>query len=82
MKAGGLAGGTIDFVQVHSYAWEGSYGAASPFSVPRSYYADVAKPVIIGEFASVACYVDGAGTGCSVEEHYQWGVAQGFVLTF
>ena len=81
VKAGGLATGTIDIVQVHAYAQSGSYREAAPFSVPRAYYVDIAKPFIIGEFASVKCYVEGTGTGCSVEEHYQWGMAQGFILT-
>ena len=81
VKAGGLAAGTIDFVQVHSYAQSGSYREAAPFSVPRAYYADIAKPFVIGEFASSKCYVEGAsgGTGCSVEELYQWGLAQGLI---
>ena len=62
MKAGGLADGTIDFVQVHSYAWQGSYGPDAAFSVPRSHYADVSKPILIGEFASTQCQQT-TGTG-------------------
>lgn len=90
IKAGGLANGTLDFVQVHSYAWAGEYSAASPFSVNRAYYSDVTKPILIGEFASVYCgssmnisaFAESVPSshvnGCSVEQHYSWGVAQGY----
>ena len=27
----------------------------APFSVPRAHYADVAKPILIGEFSSAKC---------------------------
>jgi mannan endo-1,4-beta-mannosidase len=89
VKAGGLANGTLSFVQVHSYAWNGEYSAASPFSVPANYYYDIEKPILIGEFASVDCQErdresngGSEGTGCSVEEHYSWGLAQGYAGTW
>ena len=77
----GLSRGTIDFVQVHSYASKskGTYAAASPFSVAASYYRDVTKPIVIGEFASAYC--KGAQQGlssCSVGSHYAWALAQGY----
>ena len=80
-KAGGLSTGTIDFVQVHSYAHGGSYGyvkvlflgtlqtsyfrADAAFSVPRSHYADVTKPILIGEFSSAKCQQQKRTTGWS-----------------
>ena len=68
-------------MQVHSYASKskGTYAAASPFSVAASYYRDVTKPIVIGEFASAYC--KGAQQGlssCSVGSHYAWALAQGY----
>ena len=55
----------------------------STFSVPRSYYADIAKPILVGEFSSAKCQQSQtAGTGCSVEEHYRWGLEQGYSGTW
>lgn len=74
IRAGGLSLGTFDYVQVHSYAWEGTYAAAAPWSVPAAAYG-LRKPVLIGEFASSGCTV---GPACSVEDHYAYAVGAGY----
>ena len=80
-KAGGHELGTMDFVQVHSYAWEGKYSESSPFSIPKSDFG-VTKPILIGEFASVDCAQGFLGgpelDDCSVQQHYEWALTSGY----
>lgn len=55
-KAGGKAGGTIDFYQIHTYSScqcsSGTWKSSQPMSNKKSSY-QLDKPLIIGEFSSV-----------------------------
>ncbi|KAK2723828.1 mannan endo-1,4-beta-mannosidase-like [Artemia franciscana] len=50
-KAGGNPTGTLDFFQMHSYAWQSQWNPSGPFKHPASSY-NLGKPIVIGEFAS------------------------------
>jgi Cellulase (glycosyl hydrolase family 5) len=49
--AGGLAGGTLDYYEVHYYSADGS--KYSPFVNPASYWG-LDKPIVVGEFYALA----------------------------
>jgi hypothetical protein len=51
VAAGGLAGGTLDFYEVHYYAANGA--KVSPFANPASHWG-LDKPIVIGEFYALA----------------------------
>jgi len=51
-QAGGQPRGSLDFNQIHSYAWGGSFTPQAPFRLSASQY-QLERPVVIGEFSSV-----------------------------
>jgi len=51
-KAGGEQTGTLDFYQIHTYAWNGKFESSAPMNKKASDYG-LDKPLVIGEFASV-----------------------------
>ena len=59
----GVEGGTLDFVQIHTYPANGKFHPGSPLSVAASAF-NVSKPVVIGEFAVAKC------SNCPVEKQY------------
>ncbi|XP_064600905.1 mannan endo-1,4-beta-mannosidase-like [Liolophura sinensis] len=71
LKAGGRAKGTMDFVQTHSYAWQGSYDSYSPFKHVASDYHQT-KPIVIGEFNQVS------GGGMDIVDQFAWAYNKGY----
>jgi mannan endo-1,4-beta-mannosidase len=54
VKAGGQAGGTLDFYQIHTYPNNGKFSPSSPFEISADKFL-LDKPVVIGEFACSHC---------------------------
>jgi len=50
LAAGGKARGTLDFYQMHSYAFNNQFGTYAPFKMSRDDYG-LDKPLIVGEFS-------------------------------
>ena len=71
MAAGGLPGGTIDFQQMHTYAWQGAYSSTSPLLVTNSQYG-LGKPNVIGEFSQ------SGGDGRDITTQFDWAYTQGY----
>lgn len=69
--AGGDSQGIIDFYQMHTYAWTGTWSSHTPFTVSATEY-QLDKPLVIGEF-SYAC----AG-GETIEELWNLGYELGY----
>jgi len=59
--AGGTNNGHIDFYQMHTYSWEGSWSQSSPFKVNATQY-NLNKPVVIGEWATSCAENEGIDT--------------------
>ncbi|KAL7637771.1 UNVERIFIED_CONTAM: hypothetical protein RMT77_011382 [Armadillidium vulgare] len=70
----GGSGANIDFYQMHTYDWSGSWSPNAPFTVSASDYG-LDKPVLIGEFAS-SC-----GAGTSLTDLIEHGYSYGYVGT-
>jgi len=49
--AGGQQHGTIDFYQMHSYSWQGSWFPNSPF-LKNALDFKLTKPIVLGEFSA------------------------------
>jgi len=47
--AGGKANGTLDYQEVHTYAWDGAWASSSPILNDFSAYG-LSKPLVVGEF--------------------------------
>lgn len=69
--AGGDAQGKIDFYQMHTYAWDGTFGNYTPFRVPAASYL-LDKPLVIGEFSYVC------GGGEDIDELWNLGYDLGY----
>lgn len=69
--AGGESLGTMDFFQMHTYAWDGKWGENAPFVVHGSVY-QLDRPIVIGEFSSIC------GEGEGVENMWNHGYFQGY----
>lgn len=69
--AGGDEQGIIDFYQMHTYAWDGTFGNHTPFRVAAVDYG-LDKPLVIGEF-SYAC-----AAGETIEELWNLGYDLGY----
>ncbi|XP_076822827.1 mannan endo-1,4-beta-mannosidase-like [Clavelina lepadiformis] len=68
IQAGGRSLGTLDFYQIHTYAWNGAYSTTSPM-VPTNSASlyQLNKPLVIGEFSHVGS--DGTRSLIQLVEH-------------
>jgi len=48
-SVGGKSNGTLDFMQIHTYAWNGQWSSSSPINNSVSAYG-LSKPLVVGEF--------------------------------
>jgi mannan endo-1,4-beta-mannosidase len=69
--AGGKADGVINFYQIHTYSYQGSWGTNAPFNHNAADY-NLDKPLIIGEFASVCAENEG------IERLFEHAYSNGF----
>lgn len=56
-RAGGQPSGSINFNQIHSFSWGGSFSPYAPFRLNSAFDYRLERPVVIGAFAS-ACAED------------------------
>jgi len=73
VKAGGEAGGVLDFYQIHSYPWNNKFEDQSPFGNHDSDYYQLDKPLVVGEFPN-----DDDNAGFSVPQLYEYAYNHGF----
>jgi len=71
IDGGGLPDGIIDFYQMHTYAWQGSYASTSPVLQANSAYG-LDKPNLIGELSQVG------GDGRDITTMFDWAYNQGY----
>lgn len=73
VKAGGRAGGVLDFYQMHSYPFNNKWDSEAVFVHERSDYGLDDKPLVVGEFP-----IDADNAGFSVPQLYQYAYDHGF----
>nr|XP_053640001.1 mannan endo-1,4-beta-mannosidase-like [Cherax quadricarinatus] len=61
----------LDYYQMHTYDWSGSWSPGAPFTVSASDY-NLNKPIVIGEFASVCA------AGTSLPDLYEYAYTHGY----
>jgi len=55
VSAGGDSLGTLDFYQMHTYAWQGQYSSSSPLNNDNYFYS-LDKPNVIGLYILDLCF--------------------------
>ena len=71
IAGGGDELGVIDFYQMHSYAWQGSYSNKAPLMINNDEYG-LDKPNVIGEFSQEG------SDGRDITELFEWAYTQGY----
>ena len=72
LQKSGDEGSTIDFYQMHSYAWNDQYSSTSPLMLARNMYGNDDKPLVIGEFSQ------SGGDGRDITELIHHGYTYGY----
>ncbi|KAG7154873.1 mannan endo-1,4-beta-mannosidase-like [Homarus americanus] len=70
-EAAGGSDAQLDFYQMHTYDWSGSWSFGAPFTVSASDYM-LNKPIVIGEFASVCA------AGTPLPDLYEYAYTHGY----
>nr|ADE58567.1 GH5 family protein GH5A [Limnoria quadripunctata] len=72
LNGAGGSGSQLDFYQMHSYDWSGSWSPNAPFTVQASDYNDN-KPILLGEYAG-SC-----GAGTALADLHEYAYENGYV---